>query len=395
MKIFFSVLTAMVFFLSTSHNGNAKEAWITVGSDLAHKGQKLLKSAFLENENYGEISVIKVEENDLPLVSQMAHEEFNRCGGFVFHESREEAIEMATEVQNKSFAKGFTFADYDINQQDFVTLAIKDVEPVKILDTIKKLSTFQNRYYAAAFGKQSQEWVKSTWEKLVEGRSDAQVDYYVHPSFPQPSVVLTIKGKSDEKIIIGGHADSISGYFGRATARAPGADDNASGIATITEIIRVLVKHSYQPEKTLMFMAYAAEEVGLRGSSEIAKKMKDAQSQVAGVLQLDMTNFKGSNDEIVLMTDYTNEAQNNFLGKLIDTYVKLKWGQDKCGYACSDHASWYSNGFPASIPFESHVKEMNNQIHTANDTLSRSSDNAEHASKFARLGLSFVIELDR
>jgi leucyl aminopeptidase len=62
--------------------------------------------------------------------------------------------------------------------------------------------------------------------------------------------------------------------FGGASAKAPGADDNASGIATITETIRVLMSNGFQPKKTLKFMAYAAEEVGLLGSKEIANDFK-------------------------------------------------------------------------------------------------------------------------
>jgi len=209
--------------------------------------------------------------------------------------------------------------------------------------------------------------------------------------------VLTIAGASKETIIVGGHQDSISGYFSGPKVRAPGADDNASGIATITEIIRVLVDRSYQPQKTIKFMAYAAEEVGLLGSKEIAKSYKERSENVVGVMQLDMVNYKGTqNFDIVLMNDYTNAEQNKFIGSLIDTYLPgIKWAYDSCGYACSDHASWHMQGFPASVPFEAKMRDMNGRIHTANDTINVSGDNADHAAKFAKLALSFIVELDR
>ena len=142
-------------------------------------------------------------------------------------------------------------------------------------------------------------------------------------------------------------------------------------------------------------MGYAAEEVGLLGSKEIASSFKNNNVNVVGVLQLDMTNYKGSDLNIVMMTDYTNAAQNEFLGNLIDEYIKLSWGYDKCGYGCSDHASWYSQGFPASIPFEAKKGDMNRRIHTSRDTLSVSGDNSNHAVKFAKLTLAYVIEIDR
>jgi leucyl aminopeptidase len=109
-----------------------------------------------------------------------------------------------------------------------------------------------------------------------------------------------------------------------------------------------------------------------------------------------MTNYKGSEVDIVMMTDFTNEAQNAFLGKLIDTYLPtIKWGYDKCGYACSDHASWNRQGYPVSMPFESKKNDMNGKIHTGRDTIEQSGGTAEHAAKFARMGVAFVLELDK
>jgi leucyl aminopeptidase len=231
----------------------------------------------------------------------------------------------------------------------------------------------------------------------VKGRTDATIEYFQHSSWDQPSIVLTLKGKSDEVVVLGGHQDSINGAFGGAMATAPGADDNASGIATITEVIRILMEHSYQPEKTIKFMAYAAEEVGLLGSKAIATSFKNAGVRVIGVMQLDMTNFQGTKElDIVMMRDYTNDEQNKFIGSVIDTYVPgVKWGYDKCGYGCSDHASWHAQGYPASMPFEARMSEMNRNIHTAKDTISISGDNANHASKFAKMAIGFVVELDR
>ena len=95
------------------------------------------------------------------------------------------------------------------------------------------------------------------------------------------------------------------------------------------------------------------------------------------------------------MTDYTNEAQNTFVGSLIDEYVKVPWGYDQCGYGCSDHASWHGQGYPASMPFEATMKGMNKNIHTANDKIEISNNNASHAVNFAKLALAFAVELDR
>jgi leucyl aminopeptidase len=114
---------------------------------------------------------------------------------------------------------------------------------------------------------------------------------------------------------------------------------------------------------------------------------------VVGALQLDMTNYRGSAKDIWLMKDFTSAAQNAFLIRLIETYVGASWGQDACGYACSDHASWMRAGVPASMPFEARMRDRNRTIHTARDTLEVSGDNAAHAVKFARLATAYAIEL--
>jgi leucyl aminopeptidase len=132
----------------------------------------------------------------------------------------------------------------------------------------------------------------------------------------------------------------------------------------------------------------------LRGSQEIAQEYKKNGTNVVGVMQLDMTNFKGSDKDIYIITDYTHVPQNQFLLSLVKTYLPtLTVGYDKCGYACSDHASWDAQGYAASMPFESEMKKDNPRIHTASDTIANSGNQALHALKFARLAAAYAVEL--
>ncbi|WP_220476978.1 M28 family peptidase [Massilia cavernae] len=132
----------------------------------------------------------------------------------------------------------------------------------------------------------------------------------------------------------------------------------------------------------------------LRGSQEIAREYKKNGVNVVGMLQLDMTNFKGSEKDIYIFTDYTDERQNGFLSNLVAAYLpSVTVGYDKCGYACSDHASWSAQGYAASMPFEAEIKKDNPHIHTANDTYANSRGQASHALKFARLAAAYAVEL--
>ena len=68
-------------------------------------------------------------------------------------------------------------------------------------------------------------------------------------------------------------------------------------------------------------------------------------------------------------------------------------GYDKCNYGCSDHASWHQQGYAATLPFESRFSDYNPHIHTSGDTLANMGNQAAHALKFARLALSYAVEL--
>jgi len=366
--------------------------YITIGSDAipSLSQKKIITSKSLKSEKG--ITLLSVPKSKILEISELMHDKFNRCGGFIYHPSYEKAQEAFIEpTVNKEI-----LADYSINQESIVNSFIQKISSENILETIKKLSSFPSRYYGSENGVSSQNWIKSQWESIIKNRQDARVELFNH-EYAQPSIIATIQGTKspEEMIIFGGHGDSIARGDQEREMKAPGADDNASGIAVLTEILRVIIEGGYKPEKTIKIISYAAEEVGLRGSNEIATRMKSINAKIVGVIQFDMTNFLGSDGKINLISDYTNSTQNAFLGKLIDKYVQTPWGYGQCGYACSDHASWNQSGFIASFPFEASMNGHNPNIHTKGDTLDKSQNTATHAMKFAKLGVSYLIELDK
>lgn len=387
----------LLSFLAYADKNKADDmVWVSIGADALNGVNKMFSSNAIVDSVIENVALIQVAEKDLAHLSHMMHEDHHRCGGYIRHDDKDEALMSVEKLETSGIEKQIFLADYSIDQEEVVQKVIADVQESKIRQTISKLSSFHNRYYDSQTGVDSQMWLLDHWKSIAASRNDVSVKLFKHSQWKQPSVIATIEGTElkDEIVVIGGHGDSIAGYFSRHTARAPGADDNASGVATFTEVLRLLVDHGVRPKRTIKFMSYAAEEVGLRGSKEIATQYKREGKMVVGVMQLDMTNYKGSADfDIVMMNDYTNAAQNTFIGNLIDHYLHIPWGYSKCGYACSDHASWTAQGFPASIPFESTMQDINKKIHTANDTLSRSNGTADHAAKFAKMAAAFAIEL--
>ncbi len=332
------------------------------------------------------IAIYEFDHAELGRLADGMRRSFRRAPGFHAYATLEAALEDLKEppaVPQRA---------YSMDQAARVNALLAQVKEEPIADLITTLSAYRNRGYRSATGVDASKWLQQRWARFAEGRPDISVAPFRHGSFPQESVVVTMLGSREPEkvVVIGGHLDCVAGYGDKP---APGADDNASGVAATHEVLRALIEGGYRPAKTIKFIAFAAEEAGLLGSGEIAAAFKRDGVRVEGMLNLDMVNYKGSQGDIYFVTDNTSAGQNAFLGGLIDAYLGYSWGEFKCGYGCSDHASWTKNGYPASTPFETLFKEHNPFIHTGNDTLANSGGNASHALKFARLGVAYAVEL--
>ncbi|MEO7733036.1 MAG: M20/M25/M40 family metallo-hydrolase [Kofleriaceae bacterium] len=362
--------------------------YISIGADALPTATDVLRAdraVFTIDRVAPEAAVFGVEPGELERLSEAMHTQHERCGGFMAHDSLAEALEALEP------AAPATPISYTIDHGDVVAAVLPQIREDEILATIRALSSRKNRYYRSESGAAVSVWLRDRWRSFTT-RSDVTVELF-DQGYPQKSVILTIPGstKPDEIVVIGGHLDSIA--LGGVASDAPGADDDASGIATLDHVAKTLLAADFRPERTIQFMAYAAEEVGLRGSQAIVRDYKRRGVHVVGALQLDMTNYQGSDRDIWLIDDFTSKPQNQFVAQLIERYTTATWGSDRCGYACSDHASWHRAGVPASMPHETRSRDRNRQIHTPRDTLEVSQDNASHAAKFARLGAAYAIEL--
>lgn len=380
-------------------------AWITIGEDAFAVATDVFSSpALAALPRIAEASGVvltRIPETGIEALSVRIHEELRRCAGFVRHESLADGLETIERLRSPRLESGgLPFA---IDTPDLVLALMPQVSEAEILASVTALSTgFPNRYHAHAATHESHLWIRDTWESYAANRPEVTVELYSHGALtPQPSVILTIPGTTvpGEVIVIGGHQDSIRSGCSISTnpdCVAPGADDDATGIATISEVIRIALAGGFAPQRTVKFIAYAAEEVGLVGSRNIAQAFQTAGVDVVAALQQDMTGYSDNPTyDLALITDpaYTDSSLNAFLGDLLTTYLpELVWTTTTCGYACSDHAAWAERGYPAAFSFEAPFGDHSPVIHSSNDTVASLGGSAAHAANLTRLAVAFLVE---
>lgn len=390
-------------------NGN-KSLWIGIEPAVLSKITKSHKRVF----DYKDIiqgekeTFYKIKESEIDKISQFIHLNFKRCGGFRVLHSEPKAEKKLSDYRSLFKSKQFGWydfqktllPDYSINQESLVEAWLPEISIDYMNSIVTHLSSYKNRYYKSPEGVAALKWIGEEWSRLTQSRSDAKVEYYEYANHQQPTVILTIEGSDpavkDQVIILGGHGDSINTDNEGVHSHAPGADDNAAGIAVLSDMIRLVVNQNYQPKHTIQFIAYAAEEVGIQGSYELARVYREKKTKVLGVMQFDGVNYNQKRTyDMAIISDNTNEEQNLFVASLVDKYVKVRWAWDKCDYACSDHAAWNYEGYRASYAFESLLDEESPFIHTAKDTFENYGNTTEHAATFLKLGIAYLIELDQ
>lgn len=402
-KIIFYFLMLILFLIPGRAKSQEPYIWATMDTNAALVLQHELFSYgypgdfILLHTSRNGISAVQCTMHILPLVKELIQARFAEMSGYVPWNSYEEAIAEINSYDARSADTAAGYTAYSINQSELVKAGLDDITRTNILATIEDLVGFGTRYYNLQQGQDAALWLKEKWEGYAGSRQDITVELYNHPAFLQDSVVMTIEGAVSpaEVIIIGGHLDSTntSDY-----THAPGADDDASGIASLTEAMRVLCDLNFIPQKTIKFIAYAAEEPGLLGSREIALAFKTANVNVIGGLQLDMVNYTGSGEDVYIVTNLTNLTQNEYIRNLVRAYNRygthrITSGNRTCGAPCSDHTSWYGQGYQMSMLFETKGTEYDPSIHTANDTLANCDPAAFKAEKFAKVTLEFIVEL--
>lgn len=178
---------------------------------------------------------------------------------------------------------------------------------------------------------------------------------------PCPSVLGVFPGSGEtasERIVLCAHMDSINTEVPEQdwlVAPAPGADDNAAGCAVLLEVAHAMdALSSSSPRRTVELHFVSGEELGLRGSLEIAEAYAEAGTHVAAVVNFDIVGYRGATGAGPKVYIPANDVDvdkplSALVAEIVRDHTRLEVDTNAaCGYSCSDNSAYARHGFPAT-----------------------------------------------
>lgn len=190
---------------------------------------------------------------------------------------------------------------------DDIRAMLREIDPANIKRTILKLVSFGTRNTLSAQDDPhrgigaARDWLLEEFKKAAApsgGRMTVEAQSFVQPVTPPripvptpiTNIVATLRGGQVESAgrtyVVSGHYDSMPTSVTDFTSDAPGANDDASGVAAVLEMARVMATRHF--DATIVFMAVAGEEQGLVGSEYFAQQAKQQNLNIAGMFTNDI-----------------------------------------------------------------------------------------------------------
>ncbi|WP_299778129.1 M28 family peptidase [uncultured Formosa sp.] len=183
------------------------------------------------------------------------------------------------------------------------------------------------------------------YEKLDKLENTTVENQFMNRDESSRNIIATQLGITNpEKVyMICAHYDGIADYC---------ADDNASGVAAVLEIARILSGQCL--DNTIIYALWDEEEIGLYGSKYYAELAKTNGDEILGVYNLDMIGYDGDNDQSfdidVKKDNEGSQGMSDDIVAVLNSYpFKLNANIVIPGTEYSDHASFWNRDYPAVL----------------------------------------------
>jgi Zn-dependent M28 family amino/carboxypeptidase len=268
---------------------------------------------------------------------------------------------------------------------DWRTEIVRQVAESRIIQTILDLQAFDTRDFHTAAAAGSAVLIQQRMEEIG---LDTQLQEFVVDGITVGNVIGTLNPSTTDSgvYLFGAHYDSRNSDVASTTEAenisAPGADDNASGVAAMLEVAGILADCE-RFEATTRFVAFGAEErsfvdaQGLAGSSAFVQAEADAGIVYHAAFIMDMIGFQVEEDVsriTIICDDYSAHIAES-MGAAVDRYgIDLRVDSvhnDMLRY--SDHASFWEHDYPSLLVIEQldpfTEGPVNPYYHTESDTV--------------------------
>ncbi|MGC8866570.1 MAG: M20/M25/M40 family metallo-hydrolase [Bacteroidales bacterium] len=167
----------------------------------------------------------------------------------------------------------------------------------------------------------------------------------------------------DEYIVVGAHYDHLGLGGPGSGSRMPdtvaihyGADDNASGVAGVLEVARYFINNRIPTSRSILFVAFSGEEMGLLGSAAFMENPPIATDKIVAMINFDMIGRMNRQSQAISIGGTGTAAESQSILDSLMALVSLKATYSPEGFGPSDHASFYAKNIP--------VFYFNSGIHT-------------------------------
>ena len=301
--------------------------------------------------------------------------------------------------------------DYKI-QTDII---LDEINSTKLKEWIDTLSSFPTRHTESHYIENVANWLKSEFENVCKGSRVFFHNYTQRDqnlTFNLKNIICSSKeglapsspsSYHNNTIIIGAHYDSRAENINNTYARAPGADDNASGVSAVLELSRILSHLNLN--YNLQFVLFSGEEQDGEWGSKKYVKYLDNNNQTKDIdlyINLDMIGYTPPNEtknKVILVYDVGNKYQHNdkysknialFVKKIASNYTDLEVelveleNTDLASFEAFNHTviGIYDGG-----------EENNPHYHKSTDT--PDTLNIKYLTSITRMVLATILELDR
>jgi hypothetical protein len=216
--------------------------------------------------------------------------------------------------------------------------------------------------------------VKAIFEREGAPASDVTIDQHKDVE----NFVLTKKGASSEKIVVGAHFDKV--------AHGCGAVDNWTGIVTLAHLYRTL--KDVPLKKTLVIVAFGKEEKGLVGSRAMTKTItKEQATEYCAMINIDSLGLAPPQ----VADNMSSKKLGQFTEDLAKE-MKMPFSRARIEGANSDSSSFVEKNIPA-VTIHGMSNEWSNILHSGNDQVSKVNPLSVYLAY--RLTLAMVARLDQ